>query len=94
MVAKVHNVLVLHFDVYELSKIQKENLLESNWDFLEICPPTVFRDRQFDPPKTMSIEDEIAYKVVGHFHSFYLSPRTAQSEFVCDLWTHFTGGQI
>ena len=58
--------------------------MEKDSDFPEICPPTVFRDRKFDP------ED----KVVGHFHSFYLSPRTAQSEFLCDLWTHFTGGQI
>ena len=45
MVAKVHNVLVLHFYVYELSRIQKETFLESNWDFPEICPPIVFRDR-------------------------------------------------
>ena len=43
---------------------------------------------------TKSTEYEIAYNVVGHFHSFYLSPRTAQSEFVCDLWTRFTGDKI
>ena len=35
MVSKVHNVLVLHFDVYKLSNWAKETLLESNWDFPE-----------------------------------------------------------
>jgi hypothetical protein len=42
IVAKVHNFLVLHFDVYELPRIQVETLLESNWDFSEIYVRTLF----------------------------------------------------
>jgi hypothetical protein len=44
IVAKVHNVLVLHFDVQELPRIQVETLLKSNWDFPEICARTIFED--------------------------------------------------
>ena len=61
----------------EIGKNTKGDLLEKDSDFPEICPQTVFRDRQFDPSKTTSIEDEYGYKVVGHFHSFLFKPKNS-----------------
>jgi hypothetical protein len=43
-VAKLHNVLGLHFDVYKLPRIQEKTLLESNRDFPQICPRSFFED--------------------------------------------------
>ena len=44
--------------------------------------------------KTMSTENQIAYRIVGNFHSFHLSPRTAQSEVRSSGNPRFTEGQI
>jgi hypothetical protein len=67
--AKVHNVLVLHFDVYELPRIQVETLLESNWDFPEICARTLFEDghvmgqrrRQMENSSTMNFTANVLH---------------------------------
>ena len=47
-------------------KIQKETLLESNWDFLEICPTSLFNWSRFGP-KTTSNGEHIFCKSVGNF---------------------------
>ena len=49
-----------------------------------------FRRLSVWPSKITSNRNHFAYKVIKNFHTFRLSPRSAQSEFVCGLQTRFT----
>ena len=77
----------------EIGKNAKAALLVDS-DFPEICPPHRFHRSTVWDQKTTSTENQFFCNVVWNFHSFHLSPRTAQSE-VCSAGNpHFSEGQI
>ena len=78
----------------KIGKNAKGYLLEVDSDFPEICTFQQMSEIVSLRPEDDVTEDLTKDKVVGNFHSFHLSPRTAQSEVRSSRNTRFTEGQL
>ena len=75
IVAKVHNVLVLHFDVEKLSKLGKGNLVGVKLGLSRNLSENYFQRSSRSGLKTTSNEKSLVAKVAGNFPPHVLYKR-------------------